>query len=296
MSLSRTKFRKKLKRRHGSLSSSNSNFNAQISSTKQEQEDPPFHPDLQLDTKLSSIYILSARRGHYTYYTKTNISSGVYYYETQITSLDYDIVSYIKSKCVDDVKKKYYEPLLNNIYNYLPTVRVGIVDANATLDIPVGATERSYCYRSKDGTIIKEGKYINGSTPCKTGDVIGCLVYLGNSNNNSNNMMNNYNHSHSHSKGNRKYVDVNVDEDEMNIDDSISNGECYMKFYVNGIEQSEKIVISKGCYKFAITVYNFAKATAFFGKEMKYVPSSSLSSSIHHHISHDINYITNEND
>ena len=139
MSLSRTKFRKKLKRRHGSLSSSNSNFNAQISSTKQEQEDPPFHPDLQLDTKLSSIYILSARRGHYTYYTKTNISYGVYYYEAQITSLDYDIVSYIKSKCIDDVKKKYYEPLLNNIYNYLPTVRVGIVDANGTLDIPVGA-------------------------------------------------------------------------------------------------------------------------------------------------------------
>ena len=284
MSLSRTKFRKKLKRRHGSLSSSNSNFNAQISSTKQEQEDPPFHPDLQLDTKLSSIYILSARRGHYTYYTKTNISYGVYYYEAQITSLDYDIVSYIKSKCIDDVKKKYYEPLLNNIYNYLPTVRVGIVDANGTLDIPVGASERSYCYRSKDGTIIKEGKYINGSTPCKTGDVIGCLVYLGS----NNSMMNNYNHSYSHSKGNRKYVD----EDEMNVDDDINNEECYVKFYVNGIEQSEKIVISKGCYKFAITVYNFAKATAFFGKEMKYVPSSS----IHHHISHDINYITNEND
>ena len=290
MSLSRTKFRKKLKRRHGSLSSSNSNFNAQISSTKQEQEDPPFHPDLQLDTKLSSIYILSARRGHYTYYTKTNISYGVYYYETQITSLDYDVVSYIKSKCIDDVKKKYYEPLLNNIYNYLPTVRVGIVDANGTLDIPVGASERSYCYRSKDGTIIKEGKYINGSTPCKTGDVIGCLVYLGS---NSNSMMNNHNHNYSHSKGNRKYVGVgvDVDEDEMNIDDDINNGECYVKFYVNGVEQSEKIVIGKGCYKFAITVYNFAKATAFFGKEMKYVPSS-----IHQHISHDINYITNEND
>lgn len=287
MSLSRTKFRKKLKRRHGSLSSSNSNFNAQISSTKQEQEDPPFHPDLQLDTKLSSIYILSARRGHYTYYTKTNISYGVYYYETQITSLDYDVVSYIKSKCIDDVKKKYYEPLLNNIYNYLPTVRVGIVDANGTLDIPVGASERSYCYRSKDGTIIKEGKYINGSTPCKTGDVIGCLVYLGS---NSNSMMNNHNHNYSHSKGNRKYVGVDVDEDEMNIDDDINNGECYVKFYVNGVEQSEKIVIGKGCYKFAITVYNFAKATAFFGKEMKYVPSSI------HHISHDINYITNEND
>ena len=278
MSLSRTKFRKKLKRRHGSLSSSNSNFNTQISS-KQEQEDPPFHPILQLDTKLSSIYILSARRGHYTYYTKTNISSGLYYYETQITSLDYDIVSYIKSKCIDDVKKKYYEPLLNNIYNYLPTVRVGIVDSNGTLDIPVGASARSYCYRSKDGTIISEGKYINGSTPCKTGDIIGCLVYLGV----NNTLLSNHSYNYT-SKVSKKYVD----EDNMKIDDM--NNECFVKFYVNGIEQSEKIVISKGCYKFAITVFNFAKATAFFGREMKYTPSSMP------YMSQDISYIINENE
>ena len=281
MSLSRTKFRKKLKRRHGSLSSSNSNFNAQTSS-KQEQEEPPFHPTLQLDTKLLSVHVLSARKGHYTYYTKANVSSGLYYYETQITSLDYDIVSYIKSKCVDEVKRKYYEPLLNNIYNYLPTVRAGIVDSNGALDIPVGASARSYCYRSKDGTIINEGKYISGNTPCKTGDVIGCLVYLGN-----NGSTGTHNHNHSHgcnSKAAKKYIDE--DDSQMYVDDV---SECFVKFYVNGIEQSKKITISKGCYKFAITVFNFAKATAFFGREMAYAPSPGP-------VSQDINYIINENE
>ena len=245
MALSHSKFKKRIKKRNLSFSSNGSGYNCSISNQPVEQEEPPFHPIPQLDLMISTIFSLTSQKGHYTYYSKVPISSGDYFFETQITDLSFDTLSYIKSKCVDEIKKKYYEPLFSNIKNYQPTVRIGILDTKGELDVPIGALANSYGYRSSDGALIGEGEYIYGNKEFKEGDVVGCLIHL----------------------KPPKPEFLKMEEDNIISDES------YLKFYINGVEQQEILKITEGNYYLGVTLFNHAQADVNFGKNVQYFPN-----------------------
>ena len=68
-----------------------------------------------LDSRAQSIYELIGKKGHTNHYSKHNVSQGLYYFEVDIISLDYNIHDYIYSKRTDEFSKKYYENILQNI-------------------------------------------------------------------------------------------------------------------------------------------------------------------------------------
>ena len=98
MALSHSKFKKRIKKRNLSFSSDNSLIMSSAPNQTAEKEEPPFHPTLQLDTSLASVFSITSQKGHFTYYSKTPISSGDYYFEVEILSVDFDMISVIKSK------------------------------------------------------------------------------------------------------------------------------------------------------------------------------------------------------
>ena len=223
-----------------------SNTYSQKENNQNSHTNENFHPELKLDLNLSSSFNLLSKKGHFTYYTQTSISKGNFYFEVEITNLNFDIVSFIKSKISDEVKKKYFTPILNNIKKYSPNIRIGIINEECDLEIPVGAFGKSYCYRASDGVLLNEGNYIQGNDEAKTNDVVGVLIHL--------------------KPPKPKFL---KDDEEIDLDD-----ECYITFFINGKEQMYKInKIKAGNYKIALTLYNFAEVNVNFAKNnMKFIP------------------------
>jgi hypothetical protein len=206
-----------------------------------------FQPEFKLDFNLNSSFTLLSKKGHFTYYTKQSISKGIYYFEVEITNLNFDITTYIKNKILDEVKKKYFTPILNNINKYSPNIRIGIINEECDYEIPVGAFGKSYGYRVNDGFLLSEGNYIEGNEISKNNDIIGVLIHL--------------------KPPKPKFL--KDDGEQQDLDD-----ECYITFYINGKEQKNKIEdIKAGTYKIAITLYNFAECKLNFAKNrLKYIP------------------------
>jgi len=218
-----------------------------ISNNTTVKQESIFHPEFKLDLEKSKIFNLKSKKGHYTYYTTKIFSKGIFYFEVKITNVDYDILSYIKSKSGNNlIKKQYIEERIKNINKYKPTVRIGIIKNGNDYEIPIGSLKNSYAIRSKDGFLLVEGKYIKGNPEFKTGDIIGCLIHL---------------------KPPKPKFLIGIKNEETNLDDK-----CYMNFYLNGKELPYKIEdIKEGDYHLGITLYNFAEAKIIFEPlEMKY--------------------------
>ena len=212
------------------------------------KQDSIFHPEFKLDFEKSKVFNLKSKKGHYTYYTTKIFSKGIFYFEVKIINTDFDILSYIKSKSGNNIiKKQYNEERIKNINKYLPTVRIGIIKNGNDYEIPIGSLKNSYAIRSKDGFLLKEGKYMKGNPGFKTGDLIGCLIHL---------------------KPPKPKFLIGLKNEETNLDDK-----CYMNFYLNGKELPYKIEdIKEGDYHFGVTLYNFAEAKVIFEPlEMKYL-------------------------
>ncbi len=215
-----------------------------------EEKDEIFNPDFKLDISFHPNFKLTSKKGHFTYYSSEIISTGDFYFEVEVINLNFDISSYIKSKCTNEVQKKYYEPLLKNTNMYLPNIRVGIVNSKCDLKIPIGAFGNSYSYRANDGNCLKGGKYLSGNNIFKNGDIVGCLIHL--------------------KPPKPKFLENNVHL-EKDLEDI-----CYIKYYLNGIEQPIKIEgIKEGNYYMGVTLYNFAEASINFSKKrMKFPPKN----------------------
>ena len=251
MNLSGKRARRYHKNEFSSDSEANDTINNSVSPVIVKQESI-FHPEYKLDLEKEKIFELKSKKGHYTYYTTKIFSKGIFYFEVEIISTDYDMLTYIKNKCGNNsIKKQYYEERIKNINNFSPTVRVGIIKNGNDYEIPIGSLKNSYGYRSRDGFLLKEGEYIKGNSIFKTGDIIGCLVHL---------------------KPPKPKFLQGIENEEMNLDDK-----CYMKFYINGKELPQKIEdIKEGDYHFGVTLYNFAEAKIIFDiSEMKYYEKSS---------------------
>ena len=243
---------KRRRRYHKNDYSSESEENDQINNlaapNPSELQDSIFHPEYKLELEKEKIFDLKSKKGHYTYYTTKIFSKGIYYFEVEIISTNYDMLTYIKNKSGNNpIKKQYYEERVKNINKYMPTVRIGIIKNGNDYEIPIGSLKNSYSYRSSDGYLLKEGSYIIGNPPFKNGDIIGCLIHL---------------------KPPKPKFLLGIDNEEMNLDDK-----CYMMFYLNGQELKQKIEdIKEGDYHFGVTLYNFAEAKAIFdSSEMKYL-------------------------
>lgn len=206
-----------------------------------------FHPEFKLDLNLNSSFNLQSKKGHFTYYTNLSISKGNYYFEVEIANLNFDITQFIKNKISDEVKKKYFTPILNNIKKYSSNIRIGIINEECDVEIPVGAFGKSYCYRVNDGYLLNEGNYIEGNECSKNNDVVGVLIHL--------------------KPPKPKFL--KDDEKEIDLDD-----ECYITFFINGKEQEKKInKIKAGNYNIAVTLYNFAEVNVNFAKnQLKFIP------------------------
>ena len=219
-----------------------------VQNNDKNKQDSIFHPEFKLDFEKSKVFNLKSKKGHYTYYTTKIFSKGIFYFEVKIINTDFDILSYIKSKSGNNIiKKQYNEERIKNINKYLPTVRIGIIKNGNDYEIPIGSLKNSYAIRSKDGFLLKEGKYMKGNPEFKTGDLIGCLIHL---------------------KPPKPKFLIGIKNEETNLDDK-----CYMNFYLNGKELPYKIEdIKEGDYHFGVTLYNFAEAKVIFEPlEMKYL-------------------------
>ncbi|MCQ2819227.1 MAG: hypothetical protein MJ252_18345 [archaeon] len=224
------------------------------------EEEFHFNPEFALtNTQLKNKIHLQGKKGHYTYYTEELISVGNYYFEVEIISTDYDMVKHIKAKMDYELffktkfmqreQGKYYDVMIQNIKMYSPTVRIGIVDENCDLGLPIGSNGNTYCYRSRDGALLKRGEAILGNEVFKTGDVIGCLVHL--------------------KPPKPEFIKK---EDEKKDTAPVEDDECYIKFYYNGEEQEKYTTIPQGNYRLGVTLYNFPIVELNFTKELKKDP------------------------
>lgn len=248
MSLSGKRTRRYHKNDYSSESEGNDTLNNVIIQNPIDKQESIFHPEYKLNLDLEKNFNLKSKKGHYTYYTTKIFSKGIFYFEVEIISTDYDMLTYIKNKTGNNsIKKQYYEDRVKNIHKYSPTVRIGIIKNGNDYEIPIGSLKNSYSYRSSDGFLLKEGEYIKGNPTFKTGDIIGCLIHL---------------------KPPKPKFLLGIENEEMNLDDK-----CYMKFYLNGQELPQNIEdIKEGDYHFGITLYNFAEAKIIFdSSEMKYL-------------------------
>jgi len=197
-----------------------------------------------LDAKIQTYYELTGKKGHTNFYSQQSISQGMYYFEVDIISLDYNIHEYINCKRTDEFSKKYYENILQNLKAYQPNARIGFINSNGDLDLTIGAEKYSYAYRT-DGALINDGESTISNFSYNKGDCIGALIHL---------------------KPPRPDFLKNLNEEI-----SGKNIECFIKFYKNGIEMKEAYIgIFEGNYHAAITLYNFAKANVNFGPNFKY--------------------------
>lgn len=193
--------------------------------------------------KIRKPTVIEGIKGHINYYSKQTVSSGSYYFEVTIKSLEFNINEYINSKRVDEYSKKYYDSLLSNIKQYVPNLRIGLIHEKGDKDLPLGAEFYSYGYRARDGAIINDGEIINTNSILSKGDIIGVLVNL---------------------KPPKPDFLKNIITEEK-------NSECNIKYFVNGIKQEyEFLGITEGNYHACITLYNFAEAIINFGPNFEF--------------------------
>jgi hypothetical protein len=210
-----------------------------VESQKQEQS-------AMIDVTCCNIGILKGRKGHLNFTSKQAVSTGTYYFEVSIVSTDYNFLDYIYPKRVDDFSKKYYENILQNPLNYSPNVRIGFVQNSADFELPLGADEKSYSYRARDGSIIYDGMNKEGNQTYGQGDVIGVLIHL------------------------------KPPMPEFLKNTSSKTNECYIKFYKNGEEQKENFInIKEGVYHAAVTLFNFSQVQVNFGPKFQYTVDES---------------------
>lgn len=237
---------KKLKKKISKRKNSDEVYtsNEEEDENKMEVEEPiEIKKDITiLDLKYSNIFEVNGIKGHRNYYTKQNIDVGIYYFEVTPFNMDYSILDYISNKRTDEFSKRYYEVIQNNVKDYLPNIRIGLIHEKGDIDLPLGAEKYSYGFRIRDGTLINDGEYISTGYNYNRGDIIGVLVHL---------------------KPPRP--------DFLKSDGDDVNKECHLKFYINGQEiESRFIGLIEGNYKPAITLYNFAKASINFGPIFKF--------------------------
>jgi hypothetical protein len=196
-----------------------------------------------LDLKYSSIFEISGIKGHKNFFTKQNIDVGFYYFEVTPYNMDYSILDYISNKRSDEFSKRYYEVIQNNIKDYSPNLRIGLIHEKGDLDLPLGADKYSYGFRVSNGILIHEGEYSNTGYTYNKGDTIGILINL---------------------KPPRPDFLKKDNEDEV-------NRECHLRYFINGREIETRFIgLYEGIYKPVVTLYNFAKASVNFGPNLKF--------------------------
>lgn len=203
-------------------------------------------------------YNLEGIKGHLNYYSLNPIQSGTFYFEVKINSLDFNVNEWINQKRIDEFSKKYYENIITKPKLFSPNIRIGISHNKCDLEIPVGSDQNSYCYRLKDGALISEGDIKGHNISCENGDVIGVLIKM------------------------KPPMPEFLKAKMLEYEEQISvNNECYIKFYVNGIEQQNNFIgLHEGEYHLVITLYNFAQAEIDFGNNLKFFNSISQTSNV----------------
>jgi hypothetical protein len=196
-----------------------------------------------IDTKISSCFEIIGYKGHINYYTKQNLELGIYYFEVIPINMDFNITEYISNKRTDEFSKKYYESILYNIKDYIPNIRIGFINSKGDSELPLGAEVFSYGYRVSDGCLINDGEYMKNDYNYLNNTMIGALINL-----------------------RPPRPDFLKNSEKKDI-----NNECYIKFFVNGVEMEKKFIgIHEGSYKAAITLYNFSKANINLGPNYQY--------------------------
>jgi len=202
---------------------------------------------------------LNGGKGHTTYYSKTTINVGTYYFELTMKQSSQTILDYLalNKKCEenkkhDDFMKKYYSNLYENPKQYCPTVRVGILNQDGDLELPLGSNEFSYSYRNTDGFLINNGDYIIGNPIYGINDTIGVLIHL-----------------------KQPMPDFLKQKENLEINNKgvVKNPQSYIKYYLNGelLQNQYFSGLWEGFYNVGVTLYNFANVSMKFAKkDLKY--------------------------
>ena len=157
----------------------------------------------------------------------------------------------------------------------VPSVRVGMTNfAEQSLEMPLGATKRSYAY-SSTGKMISNAKYNSkqSNEPFNQGDIIGVYLHLYACKPQFMRAEAHLQHVTSSLqdcetpayRDRRNRMDSNLEE-EFKEHLYVSEG-SYIEFYKNGVLQSRKFTdIYEGTYHAAISVYMQARCKINFGK------------------------------
>jgi hypothetical protein len=209
-------------------------------------ESPKQDQNTMIDVTSNNFGVLKGRKGHLNFCSKQGVSTGTYYFEVTIISMDHNFLEYVYARRVDDFSKKYYESILQNPLNYSPNVRIGFVQNSADFELPLGADEKSYSYRARDGSILNDGSNKEGNQTYGQGDTIGVMIHL------------------------------KPPMPEFLKNTSSNTNECYIKFYKNGEEQKNCFLsINEGIYHAAVTLFNFSQVQINLGPKFQYTVDES---------------------
>lgn len=224
-------------------------LNNNINSTNINQSNlPSSEKSNKLDFFIKGVQSLEGIKGHTNFYSIKPIQSGTFYFEIKIKSLSFNIIDWINQKRIDDFSKKYYDNVLVNPKSYVPNIRVGLSHYKCDLELPVGSDVNSYCYKANDGLIITEGEVKGKNKVCVNDDIIGVLVKI--------------------KPPMPDFLKAKILENE---EKNSINSECYLKFFINGVEQPDYFIgLCEGDYHIVITLYNFAQAEIDFGNKLRY--------------------------
>lgn len=199
-------------------------------------------------------YSIEGIKGHSNFYSNQVITSGTFYFEITIKNLEFKIYDFINAKKLDEFSKKYYDNIISNPKSYNPNIRVGLSLSSKDLEIPVGSDQDSYCYRIRDGALITEGQILGYNEICNTEDVIGVLIKLKPP-------------MPEFMIKSKNLTEIVDNEGNQNV----KNTECFIKYFVNGVEQKEGFIgLKEGDYNIVVTLYNFSKAEVDFGNKLKF--------------------------
>jgi len=226
-----------------------SQLNNNLTNTNINQSNFPLsEKNNKLDYFIKGVHLLEGIKGHTNFYSIKPIQSGTFYFEIKIKSLSFNVLDWINQKRIEDFSKKYYENILINTKSYIPNIRVGLSNYKCDLELPVGSDANSYCYRASDGVIITEGEIKGKNKLSENDDVIGVLVKI--------------------KPPMPDFLKAKILENE---DKNSLNSECFLKFFINGLEQPDYFVgLCEGDYHIVITLYNFAQAEIDFGNKLRY--------------------------
>mmetsp|Transcript_9199 Transcript_9199/g.13616 ORF Transcript_9199/g.13616 Transcript_9199/m.13616 type:complete len:824 (-) Transcript_9199:2620-5091(-) len=144
-----------------------------------------------------------------------------------------------------------------------PHIRLGWAHIDSKVDIPVGYDEKSYSYRDLNGNVFHKSIPKRYGKPFKTGDYIGCLIYIPT-------------RTEPKPKPKRQVVREVKDGETFEFitetpSAEIANG-SFIEFYHNGEAQGKAFEnITRDIYTPAISIYMGARATINYEK-FKYPP------------------------